>query len=122
MYRALFKFAVTTITILTVNLVTSKISDYLISYKNQSKPITFTLISMGIITLIFYPLFIWLEDGLNMLSVRLVKSGKSFGGRYIGLISIYLVCLAVLLYFYAQMWFNIDVLKILFKGKIMQFI
>jgi len=122
MYRTLFKFTVTTITILTVNLITSKISDYLVSYKMHYKPLTFTLISMGIITLIFYPLFMWLEDWLNMLSVRVVKSGKSFGGKYLGLILIYLVCLSILFYFYAQMWYNVDIIRILFRGKILEFI
>jgi hypothetical protein len=120
MYRTLFKFAVTTITILTVNLVTSKISDYLVGYKSHYKPLTFTLIAMGIITLIFYPLFMWLEDWLNILSVRVIKSGKSFGGRYLGLIMIYFVCISILFYFYTKMWYNIDVINLLFKGQILK--
>lgn len=118
MYRTLFKFAVTTITILTVNLITTKISDYLISYKSQYSPLTFTLISMGIITIIFYPLFIKMEDWLNTLSIKVVKGGKSLGGKYLGLISIFLICLFILLYFYSKMWYNIDIIRALFQGRI----
>lgn len=120
MYRRLFKFAVTTITILTVNLITSKISDYMISYKfkAQVKPLTFTLVAMGIITLVFYPLFTYMQEWLNVLSLRIIKSGKSIGGKYIGLLIMYLVCLMILVYFYAKMWYNLDFIKLLFQGKI----
>jgi hypothetical protein len=118
MYKALFKFTVTTITILTVNLLTSKISDYLISYKAHYKPLTFTLIAMGVITIIFYPLFMKLEDWLNVISVKIVHSGKSFGGKYLGLLIMFVICLSILVYFYAKMWYNIDLLKLLFHGKI----
>jgi hypothetical protein len=118
MYKKLFKFIVTTLTILTVNLLTTKLTSYLISYKINYKPLTFTLIAMGIITLIFYPLFMWLEDWINELSTKVVRSGKSVGGKYFGLIMMYLLCLVVLLYFYAKMWYNIDLIKLLFQGHI----
>ena len=118
MYKALFKFVVTTLTILTVNLLTVKLTDYLISFKTHYRPITFTLVAMGVITIIFYPLFMWLEDWLNDLSAKIVRSGKSFGGRYLGLLVIYFVCLTILLYFYAKMWYHLDLIKVLFKGHI----
>ena len=118
MYKALFKFVVTTLTILTVNLLTIKLTDYLISFKTHYRPITFTLVAMGVITIIFYPLFMWLEDWLNDLSAKIVRSGKSFGGRYLGLLVIYFVCLTILLYFYAKMWYHLDLIKVLFKGHI----
>ena len=118
MYKSIFKFVVTTLTILTVNLLTIKLTDYLISFKTHYRPITFSLIAMGVITIIFYPLFMWLEEWLNELSAKIVRSGKTLGGKYIGLLVIYVVCLSVLLYFYAQMWYHIDLIRILFKGHI----
>jgi hypothetical protein len=30
----------------------------------------------------------------------------------------YLICLVVLIYFYAKMWYNIDLLKLLFQGHL----
>jgi hypothetical protein len=121
MYSKLFKFVVTTLTILTANLLTTHISDFLIGYKSHLKPVTFTLLAMGIICIVFYPLFTKLEDWLNQMSVKVVKKGKTIGGKYIGLLVIFLLCLAVLTYFYAKLWYHIDLLKILFQGKIQNY-
>ena len=110
MYRRLFKIAVMTITILTANLVTSALSDYMVSYRMHFKPITFTLIGMAIITIVFYPLFTKLEDWINVISSKVVKTGKSFAGKYVGLLFTFLLCFAVLFYFYAKIWYNIDMI------------
>ena len=118
MYKKIFKFAVMTITILSVNLITTKITDYFIGYKVQYKPITFTLIAMAIIILIFYPLFTNLEEWVNGISAMIVKSGKKFGGKYIGLFVMFFLCLGVLLYFFTKMWYDIDLLRLLFQGNI----
>lgn len=118
MYRRLFKFVVTTLTILTANLVTTYISEYLISYKKHLQPITFSLVAMGIICVIFYPLFTKLEEWINDISAKIIRGGKSLGGKYLGLITVYILCLAVLTYFYAKLWYKIDLLKILFSGRI----
>lgn len=118
MYRRLFKFVVTTLTILTANLVTTYISEYLISYKSHLRPITFSLVAMGIICVIFYPLFTKLEEWINDISAKIIRGGKSLGGKYLGLITVYILCLAVLTYFYAKLWYKIDLLKILFSGRI----
>ena len=56
MYRYFFRFVVTTLTILTANLITNAISDYMITYKNHVKPLTFTLIAMAVTVVVFYPL------------------------------------------------------------------
>jgi hypothetical protein len=118
MYRLFFRFVVTALTILTANLLTTAISDYMITYKNHYKPFTFTLIGMGIIIVIFYPLFMKLEDWVKSISVKVVKSGNSFAGKYLGLPLTFLVCLMVIFYFYAKMWYHIDFFKVLFNGSI----
>jgi hypothetical protein len=118
MYRFLFRFVVTTITILTANLLTTAISDYMVTYKNTARPLTFTLIGMAIIVIVFYPLFLKLEDWVTGFSVKLVKSGKSLAGKYLGLFFIFVVCLVILSYFYARMWYQIDIVRALFSGSI----
>jgi hypothetical protein len=118
MYRFLFRFVVTTITILTANLLTAAISDYMVTYKNTARPLTFTLIGMAIIVIVFYPLFLKLEDWVTGFSVKLVKSGKSLAGKYLGLFFIFVVCLVILGYFYARMWYQIDIVRALFSGSI----
>lgn len=111
MYRYLFRFFVMTITILSANLLTGAISDYLASYRNQYKPLVFTMVGMGIIVAVFYPLFVKLEGWVKTLSVKVIKSGKTFGGRYLGLILTFLVCVTVLTYFYMRMWYDIDLIR-----------
>jgi len=118
MYRYSFRFAVMTLTILTANLLTNAISNYMVSYKNHYKPFVFTLIGMTIIVVIFYPLFIKLEGWVKRVSVKAIKSGKSVGGKYLGLLFTFLTGLLVLFYFYAKMWYHIDFVKILFHGNI----
>ena len=118
MYRYFFRFVVTTLTILTANLLTTAISDYMISYRNHLKPVTFTLIAMGIIVLVFYPLFTKMEDWVKALSLRVIKSGKSLAGKYMGLTLAFVAALAVLCYFYAREWYHIDLAKALFNGSI----
>lgn len=118
MYRYSFRFAVMTLTILTANLLTNAISNYMVSYKNHYKPFVFTLIGMAIIVVIFYPLFIKLESWVKRVSVKAIKSGKSVGGKYLGLLFTFLTGLLVLFYFYAKMWYHIDFVKILFHGNI----
>jgi hypothetical protein len=120
MYKRLFKFVVTTITILTANLLTNYISEYLTSYRKQFKPLMFTFIAMGVITLIFYPLFTKLEDWINDFSVKVVKSGRSLGGKYVGLILIFLLSLGILTYFYLNLWYKIDLLRSIFNGTIVK--
>lgn len=122
MYRHLFRFAVTTLTILTANLITTAISDYVIGYKNNFKPLVFTLLGMGLIILIFYPLFMKVNEWVNGLSVRIIRSGRSLAGKYLGLILAFSSALCVLTYFYARMWYNIDLIKLIFHGNLKGYI
>jgi hypothetical protein len=117
MYTRVFKFAVTILTILTANLLTSYVSDLLVSHKYDIKPLRFTLIAMGVITIIFYPLFMKLEDWLNDISKKFVKAGHSFAGKYIGLVLMFLIGIIVLMYFYARMWYNIDIFRMILQGR-----
>ena len=120
MYKHVFKFIVATLTILTVNLITSYISNLLVMYKFHVKPLRFTLISMGVITIIFYPLFLKLEDWLNIFSKKFVKAGHSLAGKYMGLILMFLVGIFILMYFYARMWYNVNIFKMIYYGTFFQ--
>ncbi len=111
MYRYSFRFAVMTITILTVNLITTAITTYMVSYKDHYKPVAFTFIGMTITVVILYPFFIKLEGWVKSISVKTIKSGKSVAGKFFGLIFTFLIALLVLLYFYAKMWYHINVFR-----------
>jgi hypothetical protein len=111
MYRYFFRFVIMTLTILTVNLLTSAITNYMVSYKNHYKPVAFTFIGMAITVVILYPFFIKLESWVRNISVKAIKSGKSAGGKFFGLLLTFMAGLLVLLYFYAKMWYHIDFLR-----------
>jgi hypothetical protein len=116
MYRKLFNFAATMITLLTANLLTTFIADKMISYKWEIKPLRFTLISMGIIAIVFYPLFMWLQQWIDKLSRRFVKAGHGLAGKYLGLSLMFFAGLFILMCFYAKMWYGISVLKMVTGG------
>jgi hypothetical protein len=118
MYRFFFRFVVTTLTILTANLLTNAISDYMVSYKNDYRPLKFTLIGMAIIVVVFYPLFLKLESWIKDISVRFIKSGNSIAGRYLGLTVTFIIALTILFYFYAKLWYHIDFVQVLLNGSI----
>jgi hypothetical protein len=122
MYRYSFRFVVMSITILTANLLTNALSNYLVTFKNHVRPLTFTLIGMGITVIIFYPLFAKLEEWVKGLSMKVIKKGKSMAGKYLGLALAFVVSLLALSYFYTKMWYHIDLLHILVKGDIGRYI
>lgn len=116
MYRKLFNFAVTVLTILTANLLTAYISEQLISHKWEVKPLRFTVISMGIIAVVFYPLFMKMEDWTNSFSKKFIKAGHNLAGKYLGLVLMFATGLLILLYFYAKMWYNINIFRMILNG------
>jgi hypothetical protein len=113
MYRYLFRFIVISLTILSVNLITTAITDYMISYKNHYKPVAFTFLAMAITVVIFYPLFTQLENWVKMISVKAVKGGKSVAGKYFGLLFTFAVALVILAYFYAKMWYHVNLFRVM---------
>ena len=118
MYRYFFRFVVMTLTILTANLITGAISEYMISYKSHYKSFIFTFFGMAIIVLIFYPLFVKLEGWVKGFSIKAVRSGKSFAGRYLGLFLTFLIGLLILFHFYVRMWYHINFIQVLLHGNI----
>jgi hypothetical protein len=122
MYRYSFRFVVMSITILTANLLTTALGNYLVTYKNHIKPLSFTLLGMAITVIIFYPLFTKLEEWVRGLSMKIIKKGKSMAGKYLGLVLVFASCLVVLSFFYAKMWYHINLWQILVQGKIGNYI
>jgi hypothetical protein len=65
-------------------------------------------------------LFAKLEDWLNKLSRKFLKAGKSIACRYLGLVLVFLAGILVLTYFYAGLWYSINIFKLIYSGKILQ--
>jgi hypothetical protein len=118
LYQKLFRFVVFTLSILTANLVSDFSSNYLVSYKNQYKPIPFTFVGMMLIVIVFYPLFQLLDKWIARFSKNVVNTGRSFAGKYLGLLLAFFAALFVLMYFYLQVWYDKNLFDFLFVGKI----
>jgi phosphotransferase system glucose/maltose/N-acetylglucosamine-specific IIC component len=63
---------------------------------------------MGIITAVFYPLFAKIHGWINTLSKKIIKSGKSVAGKFLGMLLAFLVCFGILFYLYLRMWYGIS--------------
>jgi hypothetical protein len=72
---------------------------------------------MGIIIVVFYPLFMKLEDWVKSVSKRIIKTGKSMAGRNLGLAFTFIAWLTVLFYFYVKEWYHIDLVKAVISGE-----
>lgn len=120
MKKYLVKLVVFTISILTANLIGDYISDFLTSYKNHYKPLTFTLIAMAVIVIIFYPLFEFLDKWINTFSKKVVQKGKSFAGQYLGLFFVFFISICILTYFYVIHWYGINIFNYIFKTDIIK--
>jgi len=116
MNRRIFNFLVFCITILTVNLITTFITDYLMRYKNQAEYMKFTAIGMVVVVIVFYPLFEYLNLFTEKITTQLLKKGKNIFGRTIGIYISFIIMLALLYYIYAHIWFDVDLIKQLFNS------
>ncbi len=111
MNRRVFNFFVLAITILLVNLLTTFIADYLMEYKGGINPLKFTAIGMGVIVVVFYPAFEYLNGIVEKFTTRFLKKGDNLFGRTLGVYITFLTLLFILYCIYAHIWFNVNVPK-----------
>ena len=118
MYKSIFKIMVLIIGILLANLITIWIDNYTLTYKWNFPPYVFTWIGMGVVVLIYYPLFTHIDKWATKFGDKFMKAGKKFIGRKIGAVLAFLIVLFVLYYFYGKEWFHINVIKQLYNAII----
>lgn len=104
------------ITILLVNLLTTFIADYLLVYKGNISPLKFTAIGMGIIVVVFYPAFEYLNGIVEKLTTRFLKKGNNIFGRTLGVYITFLALLFIIYCIYAHIWFNVNVIKVIINN------
>ncbi len=113
MNRRIFNFLVFCSTILTVNLITTAITDYLMKYKNHTDVLKFTAIGMVVTVVVFYPFFEYINRITEKATSSFLKKGKNFFGKILGIYIAFLVYAGILYCLYAYIWFGANVLKIL---------
>ncbi len=105
-FRHLFKAFVLILTILSVNLLTAHLDNYLSGYRGQYDALTFTLLGMTAVVIIFYPLFSWLDGWADRVAREFLRLGKRLIGRKLGMILAFLAGFYGLFYLYGELWFQ----------------
>jgi uncharacterized protein YacL len=116
MYRKIFKAMVLIIGMLTANLVTIWLDEFMLAYKWQYPPYIFTWIGMGIVVLIYYPLFTRIDKWATKIGDKFMRAGKKFVGREIGSFLAFLVALLILFFLYGLEWFDTNVYESFFRS------
>jgi len=117
MNRKIFNFLVLVVTILLINLLSNFIADYFITkYKGHTSYLKFTAIGMGVIVIIFYPAFEYLNGIVEKITTRFLKKGNNLFGRILGVYIAFFVMLFILYCLYARVWFDANVIKVIFNS------
>lgn len=115
-YRSIIRILVLVVSILSVTLITSRIDTFVQSYKTQFNPFVFTWMGMGIIVLIYYPLFTQIDKFATKYSTSLIKAGNKLTGNKAGVFVAFLLIIAILYLFYGYFWFDKNVYVEMFRA------
>lgn len=111
--RKIFSFCVMVVTVLTVNIVTGLITDYLMKYKGMTNPFKFTAIGMVITVAVLYPAFKFVDEIIKSMAQKVMSKGHHAFGKLIGTLVVFAVVMFILYCVYANNWFHINVPKYL---------
>lgn len=115
-YRKFFKFMVLILGILFANLLTIWIDNFMLSYKWKYSPHIFTWIGMGVVIVIYYPLFTKIDKWASKAGDKFMKAGKKLVGREIGAILAFIFALLILYFLYGLEWFESNVFTSFFRS------
>ena len=98
------------ISVLTVNLLTGYITDYIIHYKVDINPYKFTAIAMLGLVFILVPAYSYMSTRVEILIARTLLSGSNSFGKVLGLFISFTIIFGILFAIYLNEWFGINVL------------
>lgn len=108
--KKVIKFLVLALSILLVNFINVSVDEYVqTNVKQNFSPHIFTLIGMGLILLIFYPLFTWLNIWSSSFANWFLKLGKHIGGTITGSLIVFMFGLLLLYYLFGKLWCDTNV-------------
>jgi hypothetical protein len=108
-YRKFVNALVFVVSILTVNLITDRITHYLLKHKHITHPAKATLIGMLLTAIVLYPAFMWIDDLSEKLTKNYFKAGKNAAGKTIGVLITFCIAMSILFLFYLHLWFGLYV-------------
>ncbi len=98
------------ITVLTVNLLTGFITNYIIHYKVDLNPYKFTAIAMLGLVFILVPAYSYMSGRIEVLVAKVLLSGSNSFGRSFGLLISFGIIFSILFIIYLNDWFHINLL------------
>lgn len=101
------------ISVLTLNLLTGFITNYIVHYKIDINPFKFTAIAMLALVFILVPAYSYMSTQIEMLVARLLVSGSNSFGKIIGLLLSFAIIFGLLFTIYLKQWFNISLLEVM---------
>lgn len=113
LFRKIFGYGVLIITILSVNLLTNYIANFMMHYKGITHPLKFTAIGMSILVVILFPAFRYLDQVVKSTAKRFLSKGHPMFGKIAGTILMFVIALFILYCIYAKTWFGLNVPKII---------
>ncbi len=111
MYKKLFKIMVLMISVLTLNILTGFITNYIVHYKIDLNPFKFTAIAMLTLVFILVPAYSYMSIQIEILVARVLVSGSNSFGKIIGLLFSFAIIFCILFAIYLHQWFNINLLE-----------
>jgi hypothetical protein len=112
-HRKIVNLFVFIISILSVNLITDRITNYLLEHKHMTHPAKATLVGMFLTIAVLYPAFMWIDDLSEKLTKHFFKAGKKAGGKTIGLLIAFSLAIGILFFFYLHLWFGMFIWDLL---------
>lgn len=103
-YKKLTNFYVFVLSILAVNLLSDKITGFILGMRIMQDPARATLTGMAMLVFVLYPFFHYLDQWSEQAAKRLFKIGKHAGGKFIGVSLVFLLALSALFLFYFADW------------------
>ncbi len=118
--KKIYKIFVLTLSILAVNLLTNWAENLMVAYGRGYNRLLATAAGMGVVLLVFYPLFTYLDRWSGSLARWTMNLGKNVLGRRVGVTATFLILLFLLFSLYGKFWFGIDAGAMVMK-KIFRF-
>ncbi|ABG58307.1 hypothetical protein [Cytophaga hutchinsonii] len=114
--KSVTKFFVFVLTLFIAEIVSTIAKNYLNIHTGYRDPYKLTAIQMGIIIVIYYPVFTLISSVAEIISTHFVKKTKSatIGGMP-GLIIAFIIGLLICYAIFLNQWHHINVLKVLWR-------
>lgn len=107
--RNITRAIIFTVTVLASYLCTGLLEEYLLGETERFRPVTATLLGMGVIVLIFVPVFSFTERITESVVAASLKQTSRGAGRIIGIVLFTLLVFATLFSLYLNKWFGLSV-------------